>query len=305
MKILRHFTPILLSLCLAPSAFLIASDVDPGLYHNMWLSCFEPAPALPGTEGSIAIFESSGAIEVNIGATPTDGGIREDVPDKYRARFEKWKTEFLGTEFGREQWDKYANNRQFVLTIKVTGDKGKGAGTDKFVWNDAGEFIGATITLGADLDDGYPTPVYYPVLNSLSTYGSSYTISGKILAASKLSHEIGHVNQAAASNMRALQLQTKLTPLYISIFLKNGLDPKDKKLVDLASQMGGTPTELWESREYLSEINAMLYLRERISKEMFYCHVFNRIRQNLKEYARDYERRFDEYPEYSGSICWK
>jgi hypothetical protein len=259
-----------------------------------------PLPAL-GPGGS---FESSDT-EVHIVNTPTDGGIKEDIPKKYRARFEKWKTELLSTEFGREQWETYANNKSFVLTIKVTGDKGKGAGTDKFQWDTAGNFVGATITLGAELDDGYPAPVYYPVLNSLSTEGSSYSISGKILAATKLSHEIGHVNQTAQANVRSLQLQNKLTPVYISIFLKNGSDTNDKKLVDLAEQMGGTPTELWASREYWSEINAMLFLKERISKEIFYCHVFNKIKHNLKEYAGDYEQRFDQYPEYSDSPCWR
>ncbi len=248
-------------------------------------------------------FETSDT-EVHIVNTPTDGGIKEDIPKKYRARFEKWKTELLSTEFGRRQWETYANNKGFVLTIKVTGDKGKGAGTDKFQWDTAGNFVGATITLGGELDDGYPAPVYYPVLNSLST-GGSYSISGKILAATKISHEIGHVNQTAQANVKSLQLQNKLTPVYISIFLKNGSDTNDKKLVDLAAQMGGTPTELWASREYWSEINAMLFLKERISKEIFYCHVFNKIKHNLKEYAGDYEQRFDQYPEYSDSPCWR
>lgn len=242
---------------------------------------------------------------ITIVKTPTDGGIREDVPAKYKYRFEKWKTELRSTEFGRQQWDKYANNKSFILTISVTGDRGKGAGTDKFLWDDSGNFVGATISLGPDLDAGYPNPIYYPVLNSLSSEATSYSISGRILAATKMSHEIGHVNQASNANMKFLQLQNKLMPVYISIFLKNGLDTNDKKLVDLARQMGGTPVEIWESREYWSEVNAMLFLKERISKEEFYCYVFNKIKRNLETYARDYEPRFGQRPEFSGSQCWK
>jgi hypothetical protein len=235
--------------------------------------------------------------------TPTDGGIKEDVPQKYKSRFEKWKTELLSTDFGRSQWAQYANNKGFVLTIKVSDARGKGAGTDKFLWDESGNFVGATITLGPEIDEGYPSPVYYPVLNSLSS--EPYAINGRILAATKISHEIGHVNQTAKANVEFLQQQTKLVPVYISIFLKNGLNTKDKKLVEMARQMGGTPTEIWESREYWSEVNAMLFLNERISNEAFFCGVFNKIKQNLKEYARDYERRFDQHPEYSNSPCWK
>lgn len=237
--------------------------------------------------------------------TPTDGGIKEDIPEKYRDRFEKWKAEFLSTDFGRDQWDKYANNKQFILTITISTKKGKGAGTDKYLWNDDGEFVGATITLGDELNEGYPNPIYYPVMNSLSSGDTSYSISGKILAAAKLSHEIGHVNQTANANRSVLQLQNSLMPVYTSIFLKNGRDTRDKELVDLAKKMGGTPVEIWESREYWSEVNAMLYLKQRISKEDFYCFVFNKIKQNIETYAKDYEQRFDKYSEFSASPCWK
>lgn len=244
-------------------------------------------------------------ITVSIVATPTDGGIREDIPAKYRDRYDRWKTELMATEYGREQWEKYAGDKNFVLTITVAGDRKRGAGTDKFLWNDEGRFVGATITLGANLDEGYPNPIYYPVLNSLSSDSNSYSISGRILAATKISHEFGHVNQAATANVKSLQLQNKLMPEYISIFLKNGLNTKDKKLLDLATQMGGTPVEIWESREYWSEVNAMLYLDERINKEDFYCHVFNKIRRNIETYAPGYEPRFGQQPEFSGSPCWK
>ncbi len=243
-------------------------------------------------------------LSVYIVRTPTDGGIKENIPSKYRERYEKWRTELMSTDYGREQWEKYANNKNFILTITVSGDRKKGAGTDKFLWDDEGRFVGATITLGANIDEGYPNPIYYPVLNSLASDSNTYSVSGRILAATKFSHEIGHVNQAATANMKFLQLQNKLMPEYIEIFLKNGLNTKDEKLVELAQRMGGTPVEIWESREYWSEVNAMLYLDDRINKESFYCQVFNKIRRNLETYARDYEPRFGQHPEFAGSPCW-
>lgn len=239
------------------------------------------------------------------GVRSADGGIKEEIPAKYRARFEKWKAELLSTDFGRTQWNAYAGNPSFQLTIKVSDDRGKGAGTDRFIWDDDGNFKGATITLGADIDEGYPAPVYYPVLNSLAQETTQYAVGGNILAATKISHELGHVIQTSKANMQTLQLQNKLIPVYTSIFLKNGLNEQDKKLVDLAGQMGGTPVEIWESREYWSEVNAMLFLKERLGKGDAYCRVLGKIKQNLLTYAREYEPRFEQFPEIAGSPCWK
>lgn len=234
-----------------------------------------------------------------------EGGIKEDVPQKYRARFEKWKAELLSTSFGKAEWERYAHRKDFTLTIKVTNDRGKGAGTDKFRWDSNGNFIGATITLGAAIDQGYPTPVYYPVLNSLSSSETVYSINGSILAATKISHEIGHVNQTARANAKVLELQNRLMPEYVEIFLKNGLNTKDKKLIDLAEQMGGTPVEIWERREYGSEVNAMNFLSERLGNEEFYCQIIDRIQHNLNSYAREYEQMFAEDLKASGAQCSK
>lgn len=230
---------------------------------------------------------------VEIVPTPVDGGIREDIPKKYRDRYERWKAELLSTEFGRDQWETYANNPGFVLTIRITNDKGKGAGTDKFEWDNKGNFVGATITLGNELDSGYPNPIYYPVLNSLSSDQSSYLISGRILAATKISHELGHVAQTFNANRAILEKQHRLIPEYTEIFLNNGHNTRDKKLVELAEELGGTPIEIWESREYWSEVTAMKYLRERIKHESYYCFVFSKIRNNVTTYAREYVDRFE------------
>ena len=140
-------------------------------------------------------------------------------------------------------------------------------------------------------------------MNSLSPNEKFYSISGTLLAATKIVHEIGHVNQTAKANRETLAVQSKLMPQYISIFLKNGRDTRDKELVELAEKMGGTPVEIWENREYWSEVTAMSYLKERISKENFYCHVFNKIRYNIEQYAKDYEERFEEVAELPVASC--
>src|SRR6476659_11143373 len=72
-----------------------------------------------------------------------DGGIREDIPSRYRLRFEKWKAELLSTEFGKSQWETYSRDPRFVLTIRITEDRGKGAGTDNFSWDADGHLVGA------------------------------------------------------------------------------------------------------------------------------------------------------------------
>ena len=270
--------------------------------NDLWFAGYS-TPVFAAAANS---FEThNGPLTMSIVKTPTDGGIKEDFPFRFKARFEKWKAELLSTDIGREQWEKFAQNKQFVLTIEISDQRGRGAGTDNFEWDNKGNFVGATIMLGADLEDGFPDPVYYPVLNSLASEPAVYTINGRIVAATKITHELGHVNQVAAANMQAVQLQNKLIPLYNSIFLKNGLKTTDQRLLELEKQMGGTPVVIWESREYWSEVNAMLYLNERISGEEFYCHVFKKIKSNLDSYAREYGKRFAEQAGPSNIPCWK
>ena len=225
---------------------------------------------------------------------PTDGGIKEAIPDKFREKYQKWKDELLATEFGRRQWENYSNNRQFILTITISGEEGQGAGTGDYQWDDAGELVGATINLGNKLDRGLPNAVYFPVMNSLSSEEPKYKISGNLLAATKFAHEFGHVNQTARMNGELFRLQNKLMPVYNEILLKNGYNTRDRNLIELTRQMGGTPVEIWENREYWGETSAMLYLFDRINKENFYCSVFNKIKRNISLYAKDYEERFEQ-----------
>jgi hypothetical protein len=270
-----------------------------------WFASYSPRANFLADRTATTAFEDPSIVpDHRVIKTPTDGGIKFDIADKYKDRFEKWKAELLSTAFGQQQWDNYANNKNFILTITIAGSLGKGAGTGKYLWDEDGNFVGATITLGDDLDKGYPGPVYYPVMNSLALDENSFAVNPRILAATKLAHEIGHVDQTGRANGTVLRLQDKLMPVYNSIFLKNGLKTTDQKLVDLASQMGGTPIEIWESREYWSEVEAMAFLKERLSNENFYCKVFGKIKQNVEEYAATYKDRFEKSPSFSGSPCW-
>jgi hypothetical protein len=222
----------------------------------------------------------------------TTAGIREEIPQKYRKRYEDWKKEFLSTETGHQQWEAYAGSSRFLLTITIVRENRNGATTGKYKWDDSGNLIAATIVLGYSLDRGYPNPIYYPVQNSLSPIESSYAIDGDTLAATKLAHEFGHVNRMRVTNSEQYRLQIQLVPVYNSILLHNGYNTRDPRLIALARQMGGTPIELWEDREYWGEANAMLFLRDRITKESFRCMIFRRIETSVQLYAKNYEERF-------------
>ncbi|HKP67958.1 MAG TPA: hypothetical protein VJV05_01665 [Pyrinomonadaceae bacterium] len=219
-------------------------------------------------------------------------GIREIIPNDARARYDKWKEEILSTEFGRQQWDSYASSKEFLLTIVVSNDRKFGAGTGDFEWDDNGKLIAATITLGKHLDKGYPDPVYYPVMNSLATYNTFYEIDGAILASTKFIHEIGHVNFTAQTDAALFRKQDKLIASYNSIFLKNGYDTNDPRLLALAEELGAKPIEIWENREYQSEASAMRYLMQLIDRESFYCSVMDRMKRNINFYARNYQSKF-------------
>src|SRR5437773_7613780 len=141
-------------------------------------------------------------------------GIEEIVPNEYLDRYQRWKDDLLSTDFGREQWDRYANNKSFLLKIAVSADRKFGAGTDNYKWDENGKLVGATITLGKNIDRGYPNPVYYPVMNSLSALGQAAEINGTLLASTKLAHEFGHVNSTAQLDGSLFRQQEKLMSAY-------------------------------------------------------------------------------------------
>ena len=229
--------------------------------------------------------------------TSTDdsgAGIREEIPSKYAGRYEDWKAEFLATESGRQQWQRYATDPLLKLTITISRDNAEGATTGKYKWNESGQLIAATIVLGFRLDKGYPNPIYFPVMNSLVPTGTPNDVTGNTLAATKIAHEFGHVNRTAKVDAALYQLQAQLMPQYNRILLSNGRNPKDPRLIELAHKIGGTPVQIWEDREYWGETNAMIYIRDRFTEERLRCPIFRGIRDRVDLYAKRYEGRFLE-----------
>ena len=230
------------------------------------------------------------------------GGIKEVIPDKYAKRYDEWKTEFLSTDIGKAQWEMYAHHPRLQLTITIGGKSVQGAGTGKYKWNEAGELVAATIVLGERLDEGYPSAVYYPVMNALEPFESKQLIGGSVLAATKIAHEFGHVMKISVTSRTLYNLQVQLFPIYNKIFLSNGYNVNDPRLVEIAEKMGGNPVQIWEDREYWGEANAMLFLRDRVAKEKFHCRLFGKIKRAVEEYAKDYEERFAEIAKEQGAI---
>lgn len=260
------------------------------LFVLLSLCCLAPAPlsrveaAGPGR----AVSEPVSAISV------PRNGLVESVPAKYRERYQAWKNELLATEAGREQWEAYTTSTSFTLTVIVSDDDRHGAGTGGYKWDDAGALVAATITLGSRIDEGYPNPIYYPVMYSLSPLSESFTVEGNVLAAAKIAHELGHVKQAASTGGELYRLQNQLMPLYNQTLLSNGRNTNDKRLKELARRMGGTPVQIWENREYWGEVNAMIYLRERFKDEEQQRALCTRVRRTVELYAKDYAERFEQ-----------
>jgi len=239
--------------------------------------------------------------ETYVAPSSEEGGIKEIIPAKYASRYLAWKKDFLSTQAGRDQWAVYEHNPAFTLTITVARENAEGAATGKYRWDQSGKLVAATITLGCRLDNGYPNPIYFPVMNSLLPTESYLPISGNTLAATKIAHEFGHVLRTAQVDARLYQLQGQLIPQYNTIFLANGRKAGDPKLMDLERQMGGTPVMIWEDREYWGETNAMLYLRDRITENDMRCSLFSRIRHSVDLYAKQYEKRFFDIAQASPS----
>jgi hypothetical protein len=227
-------------------------------------------------------------------AHPSGGGLVESVPAKYRERYQGWKSDLLSTESGRAQWEAFSSNPRFTLTVVVSDDDRHGAGTGGYRWDDSGQLVAATVTLGNRIDEGYPNPIYYPVMSSLSPLSETFPVEGNVLAAAKIAHELGHVKQAASTGGELFRLQNQLMHVYNQTLLSNGRDTRDKRLTELARRMGGTPVEIWENREYWGEVNAMLYLRERFKNEEQQRALCTRVRRTVELYAPDYAERFEQ-----------
>jgi len=257
---------------------------------------------------TVVTAKGGGNSETAAASHPNGPNLREVIAPKYQKRYEEWKAEFLATDIGKAQWEMYASHPRLILTITIGGKNAEGAGTGGYKWNDKGELIAATIVLGERLDSGYPSAVYYPVMNALEPFESRQLIGGSVLAATKIAHEFGHVMKISSTSQELYTLQVKLVPAYNKIFLSNGYNVNDPRLVEIAEKIGGNPVQIWEDREYWGEANAMLYLKDRVEKEKFHCRLFGKIKRAVEEYAKDYEQRFAEIAKEQGAMytCgWK
>lgn len=189
--------------------------------------------------------------------------LREQVPKRYRGRYDRWKAVFLLSEIGRQLWRRYACDPSFRLTIIVSDsqDNGGKIKLDDYQWTE-GRLTAATIILGHRLDRGYPDTVYYPVLGSLYYLKNGWNagLPDNILAAAKITHEFGHVDQAAMADPALFRLQNRLSQVYASLFKSNGYDAYDPALAELAAVMGGEPDLLSGQREYWAETYALRFL---------------------------------------------
>jgi len=224
-----------------------------------------------------------------------DAGIREVISARDKARYQVWKDEFLSTETGRREWQAYAQDTRLLLTITTSTDNRYGALIGHYEWNRSGQLSAATITFGDRLDQEYPDPVYYPVMNALKHGEFPDVLGGSVLAAAKVAHEFGHLSRMIATDADVYRVQTELIPSYNAIMKDNGRNARDPRVQDLVRRMGGTPVEIWEDREYWGETNAMLYLGDRITNGALKCSLFSFILKNVDTYAsKAYRNRFAE-----------
>jgi hypothetical protein len=218
--------------------------------------------------------------------------VREVIPSEYRKRYQQWKTEYLSTAAGRSQWQLYALNPNFTLTITVSKEEGQGARVKDFTWNENGHLLAATIVLGNKLDSGYPSSINYPVTCSLAPGNLPPEVKGKILAATKLAHEFGHLGQVNSISGTVYQMQNVLMTEYLRIFNSNSFDVHDARLIELAEQMGGTPVSIKQEREHWAEASAITYLTERLPQLSKRSKIPSSIRQAIDAYYSTYPERF-------------
>jgi hypothetical protein len=70
--------------------------------------------------------------------------------------------------------------------------------------------------------------------------GESHSGANIILASVKMAHEIGHVLYTERINSLLFRKQNKLMESYYKIFLSNGFNTKDPRLVALEKELGGS-----------------------------------------------------------------
>jgi hypothetical protein len=227
--------------------------------------------------------------------------LTEQIPKSYLGRYNKWKAALLSVDSGRKLWQKYAENPSFRLTITISKEENQGAKVDSYLW-DAGKLAGATITLGSQLDYGFPNQFDYPVLGSLESVREGWGITGDdILAAAKFAHELGHLEHASSDSAN-FQIQNQLAPIYVKRFLSNGLNPTDPVLKKLAERMTGVPLKIKCARENYAEIHALRYLLEKL-KTKKHRKLMRTVWQSIQPEFDDLFRSFINSAGYAALIA--
>jgi len=222
----------------------------------------------------------------------TGPNLVEQVPEHYLGRYRQWKSAFLSAPTGQFLWRKYAADPRFHLTIVVSKDQGRGAKVEDYKWEN-GKLIAATVLLGSQLNYGYPGQQYYPVLGSLAfTRYPWEERSDFIVAAAKIAHEFGHIDNAANSNSSDYRLRDELLDVYASQFKSNGYDAEDPYLKELAEKMGGVPDQIHGQREFWAETYSLRYLLDKLGG------------WERRQLVRLVKKSLDNSAQYSGpSLC--
>ncbi len=224
--------------------------------------------------------------------TATPGGegaasnLAENIDPKFKERYEKWKAEYLSTEEGRRTWARFAENPEFNLTLRMSeaeekqvpaADRGaarQGARVDvnTYQWDASGKLVGATIVLGSQLGSNYPSSTNYPVTSSLEArrdHPGDRSVGGNVLAATKLAHELGHLEskvnmtpEELRDYREKLELSEKKRQLYEQT---HDIQHPDIRAID---QKLGSFEEQRRREEHAAEAAAARFLEERLGDKM-------------------------------------
>jgi hypothetical protein len=258
-----------------------------------WILPLIPLPAPPRAQGS-----GPGPGEA---ATSAGSGIKEDIDPKLRERYDKWKKELLSTAAGRATWDRFNNDPNFSLTIKMSRQDEKdikdsderfksehgGKASDGYRWDESGKLVGATIVLGSKLHQDYPSGDNYPILSSLRPPSDQHydTVKGEVLAAAKMAHELGHVERAASltpAEGKEYHRQNDLLQKIEAQYYKTH-DMNDAELVRLRAELGRDSVGIGTEREHWAEANTIPFLREKLG---------DKLPDRTEDAIKDYQKRY-------------
>lgn len=184
--------------------------------------------------------------------------------------YEKWKAAFLATEEGRKTWERYENDKNFKLKI-VVADRGsdsqnRSAKVGDYVFDENGNFTGATMTLGRNLGKGVPGDnESYPVSSTLDESDTAK------VGASKIAHEFGHLDDFRSLGTTFYEQQKILDDIKSRVeelgrqkrYRELDTDPTLKNLNEsFQKKFGTTPIQEGINRDNRAEKQAIPTIRQ-------------------------------------------